>query len=79
MDSDLAYSGVKILQISQICHRKKVNSVLTSFSVIVEFIDIPSNFENIMLIIIIKEYRSMMCNTLNMIIESVLTICFKVN
>ena len=61
---------------SNYCHRKKVNSVLTSLSIIVEFIDIPSIFEKIMLIIIIKEYRSMICNILNLVIESILTQLF---
>ena len=80
MGSYQANSGIKILQISQISHRKKkVNLVLTSLSVIVKFIEIPSNFEKIMLIIIIKDYRSMMCNTLNLVIESILTSCFKIN
>ena len=78
MGSYQIYSGVKILQISQICHRKKkVNLVLTSLSVLVEFIDIPSNFEKIMLIIFIKEYRSMMPNTLNLVIELILTQLFQ--
>ena len=35
----------KILLISQVCHRKKVDLVLTSLSIIVKIIDIPSDFE----------------------------------
>ena len=45
-----------------------MNSVLTSLSAIVKFIDIPSIFEKIMLLNTIKEYRSMMCNILNLVI-----------
>ena len=78
MRSYQTYSGVQILQILQISHRKKkANLMLTSLSSIVEFIDISSNFEKIMLIIIIKEYKSMMCNILNLVIELILTHLFQ--
>ena len=59
------------------CHRKKINSVLTTLSIIVEFLDIPLISEKIMLINIIKEYTSMMCNILDLVIESILTHLFQ--
>ena len=53
---------IQMVHIFNYYHRKKVNLVLTSLSIIVEFIDLPLISEKIMLINIIKEYRSMMCN-----------------
>ena len=52
----------KMVHISSYYHRRKVSLLLTSPSVIVEFINIHSMFEKMKLINIIKEYKSMMCN-----------------